>query len=73
MKALRCSSPSIRGRLSVSISRHRERHELRASRGPVAMTTNCFPAFVRYVIGTEYALWPRSADHSVAPFCESIA
>ena len=40
---------------------------------PVAITTNCFPADVRYVIGTEYALWPRSADHSVAPFCVSIA
>ena len=26
---------------------------------PVAMTTNCFPAFVRYVIGTEYADLPE--------------
>src|SRR5262245_17033761 len=40
---------------------------------PVATTTNCFPAFVLYVIGTEYAFWPRSADHRVVPFSESIA
>ena len=26
---------------------------------PVAITTNCFPAFVRYVIGTEYAILPK--------------
>jgi hypothetical protein len=46
-----------------------ERHAISAALlpEPVAMTTNCLPAFVRYVIGVEDARRVRSADHTSSP------